>query len=88
MKTTPRLTLIFRRGVAALAFAVVVTVHPLCAQDSDASPQLAALIEEVAVQTEEITRNQQEIEARLARIEEAVRQARIMAARSGKKGGD
>ena len=48
-----------------------------------ADPRLQSLITEIAAQQVEIARNQAEIEAKVARVSELVRQARIYAGRSG-----
>ncbi len=85
---------VFGRRLAFLAtVAIFLAVAPRSgvaqdAQDAASSPELAALVKEVALQFKEIERNQVEIDQRLEKIEEAVRQARIFAARAGRKGGD
>jgi len=56
-------------------------------QEAASSPELVELVREVALQFKEIERNQAEIDQRLAKVEEAVRQARLFAARAGRKGG-
>ncbi|HWL54918.1 MAG TPA: hypothetical protein VNQ90_20920 [Chthoniobacteraceae bacterium] len=76
--------------VAAVAALIAATPSPGVAQApraASSSPELEALVREVALQFQEIERNQTEIDQRLAKIEEAVRQARLFAARAGRKGG-
>jgi len=48
------------------------------------SPQAAALINDLAVQARQLTENQALIDAKVNKIAEAVRQARLYAARAGK----
>jgi len=79
-----------RRSVAASGLIALASLLPLpvTAQNPPADdPALLRLIEEIAEQSRQIEANQKAIDARIAEIEEAVRQARIFAARSGRKGG-
>ena len=51
--------------------------------DAEFSPQVVALVKELTAQSQQLAANQAEMDAKIAAIEEAIRQARIFAARSG-----
>jgi len=54
--------------------------------EDELSPQMAALITEINAQTAQIAANQVQIDAKLDALAESIRQARLLAARSGGKG--
>ena len=78
-----------RRWVAAWGLIALGSLLPLPATAQTAADDDAALLQliaEVAAQARQIETNEQAIVARIAEIEEAVRQARIFAARAGRGG--
>ena len=52
---------------------------------SELSPQLTALINDLSAQQTQLTANQAQIDQKLDQLAETIRQARIFAARGGKK---
>jgi hypothetical protein len=75
-------------AAGALALFALAAPEPISGQnlpvDSDA--QLKALIAELTAQNAQLAKNQEEMDAKIDQIAEAVRQARIFAARGGKGG--
>ena len=70
-------------GVFALA-----ALRPLSGQspaqaDAECSPQVVALVKELTAQNKQLAANQAAMDAKIATLEESIRQARIYAARSG-----
>jgi len=90
MKTRSIYLLAVAGGVVLLALAVP---RPISGQspaspvrgDAEFSPQVVALVKQLTEQNKQLVANQAAIDAKLADIEESIRQARIYAARSGGK---
>ena len=58
----------------------------ISAETEEISPQMAALIQELAGQNKQLAANQAAMEAKVDEIAESVRQARLFAARAGRGG--
>ena len=80
-------------AAGALALFALAAPEPTSGQNLPVTPaaanthsnmQLEALIEAVAAQNAQLAKNQAEMDAKIDRISELVRQARIFAARGGK----
>jgi len=92
MKTHSIYLLAVAGGVALFALAVP---QPISGQsplqptssvakaDAEFSPQVVALVNELTAQNKQLAANQAAMDSKIAAIEEAIRQARIFAARSG-----
>lgn len=90
MKTRSIYLLAVAGGVVLLALAVP---RPISGQspvppspvqgDAECSPQVVALVKQLTEQNKQLVANQAAIDAKLADVEESIRQARIYAARSG-----
>jgi len=88
MMKTRSLSLLAAAG--ALALFALAAPEPISGQNSPVSPDSEAhvkgLIAELTAQNAQLAKNQEELDAKIELISEAVRQARIFAARSGKGG--
>lgn len=92
MKTRSLYLLAAAGGTALFALAVPQptsgqTAPASPARSAQTSPQLMALVNEVNAQSRQLAENQAKIDEKLDKIAEAVRQARLFAARTGPKGG-
>jgi len=87
MKSRAFTIIIAAAGVALLSFLAPVSSGQYPAGGSLLSPQAAAMIKELKEQNAQLVAQQAAIEAQIEEIGEAIRQARILAARSGGKGG-
>ena len=83
MKTRTILSLVVAAGAAVFAF----SPHHLSAQNDTDTAAIAALVQEVQTQQATIADNQKQIDAKLAAINESLRQARIYVTRGGGGGG-
>jgi len=72
----------------ALALIVAFSAHSQSQTGQVPDPELTQLISEVAAQQATIVANHGKISAKLAEVEENVRQARIFASRGGRRSGD
>lgn len=87
MKPRTLYALIVTAGLALVAWAgPSATAAPEVAA-VEVSPKVATLISELTRQNKLLTENQAQMDEKLDRITEMVRQARIYSARSGGKGG-
>ena len=73
-------------AAGTLALFALAAPEPISGQNLPADPdaRLTALIDAITAQNAELAKNQAEMDAQIDQISEAVRQARIFAARAGK----
>ena len=80
---THSIYLLAAAGVFALAASQPLSGQSPAQADAESSPQVVALVKELTAQNQQLVANQAAMDAKIAAIEESIRQARIYAARSG-----